>query len=102
MERREITEMVIGSLWEVLQERGEQNKFQKDDLTESSSLIGRESILDSMGLVSLIINIEPKFADREMVITLADERAMSQSKSPFRTVGSLAEYISLLVDEIEN
>lgn len=57
-------------------------------------LFGAKSPLDSMALVSLIADLEGRLAQefgRELV--LADERAMSQLSSPFRTVDSLANHI---------
>ena len=56
-------------------------------------LFGREGVLDSLGLVTLIVALEQKIEDKYGVqVALADEKALSQLKSPFRTVGSLAEY----------
>jgi acyl carrier protein len=58
------------------------------------ALIGTEAKLDSLGLVNLIVLVEEKVQQRFGVgITLVDERAMSQSKSPFRTLGSLTEFV---------
>lgn len=49
--------------------------------------------LDSLQLVTLIVDVEQKMADSfGVTITLADSRAMSQKNSPFRSVGSLADY----------
>lgn len=59
--------------------------------------------LDSLGLVRLIVtterNIEEEFG---VIITLADERAMSRKDSPFKTIETLADYISLLLEENAN
>lgn len=58
------------------------------------ALIGTEARLDSLGLVNLIVLVEEKVQERFGVgITLVDERAMSQSKSPFRTLGSLTDFV---------
>ena len=63
-------------------------------------LFGQGSKLDSMGLINLIVAVEQSVEDEfDITITLADERAMSQENSPFRTVGSLADYIELLLEE---
>lgn len=62
-------------------------------------LIGEKSALDSIGLVSLIVDLEEKISakyGREIV--LADERAMSLRQSPFRRVDSLADYIVTLLE----
>ena len=58
------------------------------------ALIGTDAKLDSLGLVNLIVLVEEKVQQQFGVgITLVDERAMSQSRSPFRTLGSLAEFV---------
>ena len=58
------------------------------------ALIGKDARVDSLGLVNLIVLVEEKIQQRFGVgITLVDERAMSLSKSPFRTLGSLAEFV---------
>jgi acyl carrier protein len=50
--------------------------------------------LDSMGLVRFIVMVEERIQDRtDLEITLASDKAMSRRSSPFRTLGTLAEYI---------
>lgn len=54
-------------------------------------LVGR---LDSLALVTVVVDLEDRIRDElGMTVTLASERAMSAKRSPFRTVGSLAEYV---------
>ena len=66
-------------------------------------LLGPESVLDSMHLVSLIITIERELENSfGVALTLADERALSMKESPFRTIKSLASYIEVLISEAEN
>jgi acyl carrier protein len=63
-------------------------------------LLGPQSVLNSMDLVSLIIAIEREIEDTfGVALTLADERALSMKASPFRSVQSLADYIALLARE---
>lgn len=62
-----------------------------------ASLFGPESPLDSLGLVALLLDIEEDLRLRGCHVMLSDERAMSQNRSPFRTVQSLVEYISSAV-----
>jgi len=74
-------------------------------LTKSAetSLLGAQSVLDSLHLVSLLITIEQEVADTiGVTLTLADERALSMKESPFRTIQSLASYIEVLVSEAQN
>ncbi len=62
-------------------------------------LFGRGSGLDSLDLVNLIVGVEERLAERYGVaLTLADERAMSRKRSPFRTVATLAEYVCELLE----
>ena len=63
-------------------------------------LFGRNGVFDSMGLVSLVVAVEEAIADKLGVeIALADQRAMSEKKSPFLSVRALAEYATRLIDE---
>ena len=67
---------------------------------EETVLFGKDSILDSMGLVSLIVTIERLIEDKyNRPLTLASEKAFSRSQSPFRTVATLAEFIEELLSE---
>ena len=62
------------------------------------NLFGSEGLLDSMGLVNLVVELEERLQDEyDVAITLADERAMSRSQSPFRTVRNFVEYIEELL-----
>jgi acyl carrier protein len=99
LSRTESATLVLASLRSVLS----QKEGSPPELTgESTYLIGSGSLLDSLGLVNLIVDLEQRLADEYGIsITLADERAMSQKHSPFRTVGSLAEYICLLNGEVQ-
>ena len=61
-------------------------------------LLGSQSVLDSMHLVSLIIAIEREVEDIfGVTLTLVDERALSMKESPFRSIQSLADYIGILI-----
>jgi len=61
-------------------------------------LLGSQSVLDSMHLVSLIVAIEREVEDIFGVpLTLVDERALSMKESPFRSIQSLADYIGILI-----
>ena len=76
---------------------------QKIVADKSTLLFGREGVLDSLTLVNLIVVAEQKVQETlNIAITLADERAMSQKNSPFKSVESLANYIVMLVKEKSN
>jgi acyl carrier protein len=66
-------------------------------------LLGSQSVLDSMHLVSLIVTIEREVEDAfGVALTLADERALSMKASPFRSIQSLADYIGILIIDARN
>jgi acyl carrier protein len=65
-----------------------------------AQIFGNESALDSMGLVNLITLIEQRIEDETgKFISIADEKAMSMESSPFKTVASLKEYITNVLNE---
>ena len=67
---------------------------------EGTVLYGPGGLLDSLALVHLIIAVEAAIADEfDVHVTLTDERAISQRSSPFRTVGTLADYILMVMKE---
>lgn len=62
-------------------------------LDAKTPLFGEVGVLDSVGLVSLVVAVEQAMEDELGIrVSLADERALSQQKSPYRTVESLASY----------
>ncbi len=68
--------------------------------TPDTVLFGKGGQLDSLGLVNLTVAIEERLADDlEIDVTIADEKAMSQSRSPFRTLDALADYVLSLVSD---
>lgn len=65
-------------------------------------LMGQTGRLDSLSLVNLIVSVEGAIEDElDVSISLADEKAMSQKNSPFRTVRTLIDYIMVLLQESE-
>ena len=100
MIKNKIMDTIISDLKDILSVQDDSNSDLLDNITESTHLIGPKSFIDSLTLVSLIVDIEQKINEEyDITVTIADERAMSQKKSPFRTVGTLAEYVEILVNE---
>ena len=94
-ERQIILQLVYDSI-EMINEQME-DKDNRLELEEEVRLFGRKSKLDSLGLVTLIVDIEQRLADEiGLEISLTDEKAMSQTRSPFRDVKSLVDYICSL------
>jgi acyl carrier protein len=68
------------------------------DREDDCELYGQSGMLDSISLVTLIVKIEEKIEKEfDASIILANEKAMSQKRSPFLTVGSLSTYIESLI-----
>lgn len=68
--------------------------------TNETKLFGGDGVLDSLSLVLFIMDLEEKISSEfEKEVVLADEKAMSQRTSPFRSVESLKGYIESLLKE---
>lgn len=92
-----IREIIFESIEEINSQLTEDRQIQKSD---DAVLYGQKSVLDSLGLVNLIVDIEQRFHDKtEITINLADEKALSQKNSPYLTVKSLSDYISQLLND---
>jgi acyl carrier protein len=64
------------------------------ELSESTILIGDHAVVDSLGLVQIVTDVEEAVSERYgREIDLTDERALSQKQSPFRSVGALVDHV---------
>lgn len=71
-----------------------------ENITLETKLYGGNAALDSLALVSLITDLEDLISDEfDQDIVLADEKAMSQRTSPFKSVESLSDYIVTCLEE---
>jgi acyl carrier protein len=86
----------------VLSEYCTNNNIQNVDITQNTPLIGSNRILDSLGLVHLIVDIETSFLDEDIELSLTSESAMSSRISPFRSIGSLCNFIAKQLGIEEN
>ena len=95
--KKKILETIYDSIDELNEQLSNEQQLTKSTKTV---LFGNNGQLDSLGLVNLLVimeqNIEEEF---DVSITIADERAMSQIHSPFRTIGFLADYIEMLLKQ---
>ena len=90
LSREQIEEIIVAAIQTLNLSRRADDQLQE---TTEAALYSKESRLDSLGLVSLLIEVEEGLRDAGVELTLSDERAMSQKHSPFRSVHSLADYI---------
>ncbi|HRP63673.1 MAG TPA: hypothetical protein PK400_10295 [Phycisphaerales bacterium] len=69
-------------------------------VNDDTPLMGEGSAVDSLGLVMIVTGYEAKLNETfDAGIVLASEAAMSMRRSPFRSVGALAEYAEQLLTE---
>jgi len=65
----------------------------------STPLLGEGGVLDSIQLVNLVVATEELVEESyDRVVALADDRAFSQARSPFLTIGSFADYIGKILE----
>jgi acyl carrier protein len=77
----------------------EKNMLSLLEIDNETKLYGREGNLDSLSLVRFAIELEEAIYEKyELSISIVDDRAMSQSSSPFKSVGTLKAYILELVE----
>jgi acyl carrier protein len=73
---------------------------QKITINESTVLFGNGSSIDSLSLVSVIVDLEMLFSEEHgFDISLTDDRAMTREISPFDSVTSLVDYIFEIISE---
>ena len=95
--RKTIENIIINAVKEINERLPKEQQISK---TSKKELFGKRGQLDSLGLVNLLVIIEQNIEDEfDVSITIADEKAMSQKRSPFRTIGTLADYINMLLKE---
>lgn len=95
MKEKEVEQIIMEALNEL------NDVFLDDEkiiISSDTILFGKDSQIDSLSLVSLIVNIESKLCsilDRDLSLT--DDRAMTRSESPFLNVQTLKNYILEIV-----
>lgn len=97
MDRAAVTALILEQLtqWDFPDPTANQAGF-----TDETILFGRDGLLDSIGLVSFVMDLEEAIHRAcGVTISLVNERALSQNRSPFRQVSSLAEYAATLIAE---
>jgi len=91
MTRDEILKLVYEAIARANELRDPSAQIAQDPAT---ALFGSGGALDSLGLVSLVLDVEDAVNGATgRAVALSDDRAMSQARSPFRTVGSFVDYI---------
>ncbi len=91
---------VVDMIIDTAKDLGDDELKLSEELSADTRLFGKNGALDSMGLVTLIVAVEQAIEDRyDKSIALADEKALSQARSPYRSVASLAEYATSQIQD---
>jgi len=99
MINKKIEELIFDVIDEINMQNPMDEQIEKSLDTE---LHGENGTLNSLALVSFIVAIEQKTEDElGVVVSLTDEKTLSQINSPFRTVKTLVDYIMVLAKEKE-
>ena len=78
-----------------IEELNEELEYEElENVTIDTPIFGGETGIDSLSLVSLVVEVEGNVNDEfDANVTLADEKAMSSRNSPYRNVGSFVDFI---------
>lgn len=69
-------------------------------VTPLTSMFGSDAAIDSLSLVSVIVDVEQAVGEAEgRPISLTDDRAINEERSPFQTPEALASYIAVRTSE---
>lgn len=97
MTRDDINQVVISTFKQVL---ADSEKTFEGEPAADTMIMGPDSPFDSVDLVTFIVALEQILEDDwDISVILADDRAMSQTESPFKSIGSISNYIELLIKE---
>ncbi len=92
-----IESVILNALHSLNNELPEDAKIQVNGQT---ALFGADATIDSLSLVSLIVDIESALnSDHGLEISLTDDRAMTRAVSPYTDVSALKTYIIELASE---
>jgi acyl carrier protein len=95
--RDRVIKVIYSAFGLINSEKGSEGKLIE---SEETILFGHGANLDSFDLVGLVLSVESKVTKEfGVAVTLADEKAMSQRSSPFRTVATMADYIVEMIEE---
>ncbi|MEJ7826540.1 MAG: hypothetical protein WKF91_00030 [Segetibacter sp.] len=98
MNKETTDRIILQTLTDLADTLPEEQKFIPD---ENTKLFGPGSPIDSLTLVSFIVELESIFSTEHNIdIVLTDDRAMTRGKSPFDSVNDLSDYIVEIANEV--
>ncbi len=97
MTKEEITKIVLNQVEQLNDTLPADQKF---TVNKDTILFGSGSSIDSLSLVSIIVDLEMLFSnDHDQDISLTDDKAMARPQSPFTNITTLADYIFELIND---
>jgi acyl carrier protein len=97
IDRNTAVSIVMKSLRDVIEQTGAEIPA---EINEDTVIVGAGAVLDSIEVVSLIVEVEQHLEmEHDVSVTLASDKAMSQRTSPFRTVRVLADHVCAVIQE---
>ena len=93
----DVQAIIFQALRNLNEERGADEQI---PVSSDTYLFGPESELDSLSLVSVIVDVETAVSEASgKAVSLTDDRALAQEVSPFLNVKSLNAYILQLLSK---
>ncbi|RMD85376.1 MAG: hypothetical protein D6815_02045 [Candidatus Dadabacteria bacterium] len=97
LQRDDVVRMITDIITETL---GENEGRAPACLGPDTVLIGEHATITSLQLVLVVVELEQRLEEEySLVLDLANERAVSRQRSPFRSIGLLADYVLSLAGE---
>jgi len=96
MTEQEIEQSIIKVLTDLMNEYA----IEPSKMDQQTIIYGTKEGISSLMLVRLIVDLEEAIEiQTNNVVTIADEKILSQNNSPFATIGALSNYLYKLVNQ---
>lgn len=89
----EVELLIIKVVTDYLNSQGETT-----EILSSTQLIGQHAVVDSLGLVNVIVDLEAELGENGHTLSLSFEKAFSMRQSPFKNIGTLGDTICSMVN----
>lgn len=94
--REDILSLVYAAIDEIDPQTGGGQPLQK---SPDSRLLGSDSGVDSLTFVNLVVALEEQIQKKfGKSVVLVDEDNMATEEHPFRTIGTLSDYVERVLD----
>ena len=97
MNKQDIAKIVLDAIRDYLDSQDDDSS--QVEVKEEMILFGDYAVIDSLGLVSIIVDIEMQFRDEGFdEFTLTSGEILTRTDSPFQTASTLINFISELIE----